>query len=46
MKIEKFLDNYRYTLTNEKLKNGDRVYPIVHGRVQEDGTVIIHGCIC
>ena len=43
MKIEKFLDNYRYILTNEKLKNGDRVYPIVNGRVQEDGTFIIHG---
>ena len=42
MKIEKFLDDYRYTLTNDNLKNGDRVYPIVNGRVQDDGTFIIH----
>lgn len=42
MKIEKYLDEYRYALTNDKLKNGDRVYSIVNGRVQEDGTFIIH----
>ena len=41
MEIEKYLDNYRYTLTNEKLQNGDRVYSIVSGRVREDGTFII-----
>lgn len=42
MQIEKYLDDFRYTLTNENLKEGDRVYPILNGRVREDGTFIIH----
>ena len=42
MKVEKLLDDYRYTLTNEGLKKGDRVYSILNGRVQDDGTFIIH----
>lgn len=41
MEIEKYLDGYRYTLTNENLQKGDRVYSIVSGRVREDGTFII-----
>ena len=41
MEIEKYLDGYRYTLTNENLQTGDRVYSIVSGRVREDGTFII-----
>jgi hypothetical protein len=42
MKVETLLDDYRYTLTNDGLKKGDRVYPILNGRVQDDGTFIIH----
>jgi hypothetical protein len=42
MRLEKLLDDYRYTLTSDGLKEGDRVYPIVNGRVQDDGTFIIH----
>lgn len=33
----------RYTLTNEGLKEGDRVYPIANGRTLDGGGWILHG---
>lgn len=42
MKIEKIHNNFRYTLSNDNLKNGDKVYPIADGRCLEDGEFILH----
>ncbi len=42
MEIEKYLGGIRYTLSNDDLKVNDKVFPIVSGRVKEDGTFVIH----
>jgi hypothetical protein len=42
MKVEKVYKGIRYTLSNENLKNGDKVYPIARGRCLEDGGWILH----
>ena len=42
MIIEKYKDDIRYTLSNENLKVGDKVYPILTGRVTDDEKFIIH----
>lgn len=42
MKVETVHNDIRYTLTNEGLQNGDRVYPIANGRVLDDGSWIFH----
>lgn len=43
MKIEKYHDEIRYTLSNENLQVGDKVFPIARGRCTEDGGWILHG---
>jgi hypothetical protein len=42
MKVEKVVDKIRYTLSNDNLKEGDKVYPIASGRCTEDGGWILH----
>ena len=42
MKTEKFHNNIRYTLSNEDLKIGDKVYPIAKGRCLDNGDWILH----
>lgn len=42
MEIEKYLNGIRYTLSNDNLEVNDKVFPIVSGRVREDGTFVIH----
>lgn len=41
MKIEKIYHNNRYTLSNDNLNVGDKVYPIARGRCLDDGTWIL-----
>lgn len=43
MKVEKVHNGIRYTLSNENLKAGDKVYPIANGRCLDDGGWILHG---
>lgn len=43
MKIEHVFNKIRYTLTNENLNVGDKVYPIAQGRCLDDGGWILHG---
>jgi hypothetical protein len=43
MKIEKHHNGIRYTLSNEDLQEGDKVYPIADGRCLEGGGWILHG---
>ncbi|MFW5847494.1 MAG: hypothetical protein ACOCVF_01055 [bacterium] len=44
MEIEKYLNGkFRYLLSNENLKEGDKVYPIANGRCRDDGSWILHG---
>lgn len=43
MKVEKVHNNIRYTLSNDDLKVGDKVYPIADGRCLDDGDWILHG---
>jgi len=45
MVIERCVDGIRYTLSNEGLTNGDKVYPIANGRCTDDGGWILHGFI-
>lgn len=40
MKIEKVYKNIRYTLSNDNLKNGDKIFPIAHGRCTDDGWLL------
>ena len=42
MKVERVFKNIRYTLSNENLSNGDKVYPIAEGRTLDDGSFILH----
>ena len=42
MKVENVLGKLRYTLSNDNLKVGDRVYPIANGRCTDDGGWILH----
>ncbi|NMC57889.1 MAG: hypothetical protein GYA51_00625 [Candidatus Methanofastidiosa archaeon] len=42
MKIEKHHNGIRYTLSNENLAVGDKVYPIAWGRCLDDGGWILH----
>lgn len=42
MKVEKVYKNIRYTLSNEDLKVGDKVYPIGRGRCLDGGGWILH----
>ncbi len=42
MNIEKVHKDIRYTLSNDNLQNGDKVYPIAQGRCIENGW-ILHG---
>ncbi len=42
MKVETMHDNIRYTLSNENLQVGDKVYPIVRGRVDSNDEFILH----
>lgn len=42
MKVEKVYDGIRYTLSNENLAVGDKVYPIAWGRCLDDGSWIFH----
>lgn len=42
MKVEKVHDHIRYTLSNENLQKGDKVYPIASGRCLDDGGWILH----
>lgn len=43
MKIERYHDGLRYTLSNDNLKVGDKVYPIANGRCLDGGGWILHG---
>jgi len=42
MKIENVHQGIRYTLSNENLKVGDKVYPIGQGRCLDNGEWILH----
>jgi len=42
MKVEKIHNGIRYTLSNEDIKAGDKVYPIARGRCLDDGEWIFH----
>jgi hypothetical protein len=42
MNIEHVFDKVRYTLTNECLKVGDKVYPIARGRCLDDDGWVLH----
>lgn len=42
MTVEKMYESIRYTLTNEDLIVGDKVFPIARGRVKEDNSFILH----
>ncbi len=42
MKVEKVIDDLRYTLSNEELKNGDEVFHIANGRCLDDDDWILH----
>jgi hypothetical protein len=42
MKIEHVYDSIRYTLSNDNLKVGDKVFPIGQGRCLDDGGWILH----
>lgn len=42
MKIEKYHNGIRYTLSNENLQVNDKVFPIANGRCTEDGGWILH----
>lgn len=42
MKVEKVLNGIRYTLSNENLNVGDKVYPIAKGRCLDNGEWILH----
>ena len=42
MKIEKVHKSIRYTLSNDDLKTGDKVFPIAGGRCLDDGGWILH----
>lgn len=42
MKVEKVYNGIRYTLSNENLAVGDKVYPIARGRCLDDGSWILH----
>jgi len=42
MTTEKVYNGIRYTLSNEGLKEGDKVYPIARGRCLDDGGWILH----
>lgn len=41
MKIEHNNENIRYLLSNEELKNGDKVYPLTRGRCTAEGEYLI-----
>lgn len=43
MVAEHTIDNFRYTFSNQKLKKGDKVYPLSYGRCLEDNSFILHG---
>ena len=43
MNIEKVHKGIRYTLSNDNLKEGDKVYPIARGRCLDNGGWILHG---
>jgi len=42
MKIETIHDNIRYTLSNDNLKVGDKVYAIGRGRIVDNKEFILH----
>jgi len=42
MKIERVHNKIRYTLSNDNLRVGDKVFPIASGRCLEDGSWILH----
>jgi hypothetical protein len=42
MLVEKVHNGIRYTLSNENLKVGDKVYPIASGRCLDNGDWILH----
>lgn len=43
MLVERVHNGIRYTLSNDDLKVGDKVYPIAEGRCLENGGWILHG---
>jgi hypothetical protein len=42
MNVEKVHNGIRYTLSNDDLKVGDKVFPIAWGRCLDDGGWILH----
>lgn len=42
MKVETVYSGIRYTLSNDNLKVGDKVFPVAWGRCLEDGGWILH----
>lgn len=42
MKIEKVFDHIRYRLSNDDLKNGDKVFPIASGRCIDNFNWILY----
>lgn len=43
MKVERVHKSIRYTLSNENLKEGDKVFSIANGRCLEGNDWILHG---
>lgn len=43
MLIEKVINAIRYVLSNENLKAGDKVFPLIHGRILDSGEFHLHG---
>lgn len=43
MLIEKVINGIRYILSNEDLKAGDKVFPLIHGRILDTGEYHLHG---
>lgn len=42
MTIETVFDGVRYTLSNENLQEGDKVFPIAEGRITKSNVFIFH----
>ena len=43
MNIEKVYDGIRYTLSNDNLQEGDKVYSIANGRCMDNDEWVLHG---
>jgi len=42
MNVECVIDGIRYTLSNDNLKVGDKVFPIASGRINDKNEFILH----